>query len=65
MLPSVEALEGKPVPRGTFKACPNGQWRDVTTDELFKGKTVVVFALPGAAYFAPRVENAAAPAGFK
>jgi glutaredoxin-like protein len=26
----------------------NEQWKDVTTDELFKGKTVVVFSLPGA-----------------
>jgi glutaredoxin-like protein len=32
----------------TFKARPNDQWRDITTDELFKGRTVVVFSLPGA-----------------
>jgi glutaredoxin-like protein len=48
MLPTAESLEGKPVPNVTFKARPNDQWRDVTTDELFKGKTVVVFSLPGA-----------------
>ena len=59
MLPSAEALEGKPVPRVTFKARPNDQWRDVTTDELFKGKTVVVFALPGA--FTPTCSSAHLP----
>jgi glutaredoxin-like protein len=48
MLPSAESLEGQPVPNVTFKARPNDQWRDITTDELFKGKTVVVFSLPGA-----------------
>ncbi|TFW17928.1 glutathione peroxidase [Massilia arenosa] len=48
MLPTPDALEGKTVPQVTFKARPNNQWRDLTTDELFKGKTVVVFSLPGA-----------------
>ncbi|QNA88570.1 glutathione peroxidase [Massilia sp. Dwa41.01b] len=48
MLPSADTLEGKPVPDVTFKARPDNQWRDLTTDELFKGKTVVVFSLPGA-----------------
>ncbi|MGI4717693.1 MAG: glutathione peroxidase [Janthinobacterium lividum] len=47
-LPTAESLEGKPVPRVTFKARPNDQWQDLSTDALFKGKTVVVFALPGA-----------------
>lgn len=48
MLPTPESLEGKPVPSVTFKARPNDQWKDITSDELFKGKTVVLFALPGA-----------------
>lgn len=48
MLPSPQSLEGKPVPQVTFKARPNDQWKDLSTDELFKGKTVVVFSLPGA-----------------
>ena len=48
MLPTPESLQGKPVPKVTFKARPNDQWKDITTDELFKGKTVVVFSLPGA-----------------
>jgi glutaredoxin-like protein len=48
MIPKAEELEGKPVPQVTFKARPDNQWRDITSDELFKGKTVVLFALPGA-----------------
>ena len=48
MLPTPESLEGKPVPQVTFKARPDDQWRDIGSDELFKGKTVVVFSLPGA-----------------
>lgn len=47
-LPTAESLQGKPVPRVTFKARPDDQWRDISTDTLFKGRTVVVFALPGA-----------------
>ena len=48
MLPTPESLEGKPVPNVTFKARPNDQWKDISSDDLFKGKTVVVFSLPGA-----------------
>ena len=48
MLPTPHTLEGKPVPQVTFKARLNDQWQDITTDALFKGKTVVVFSLPGA-----------------
>lgn len=48
MLPSAESLEGKTVPSVSFKTRADNGWRDLTTDELFKGKTVVVFSLPGA-----------------
>jgi glutaredoxin-like protein len=48
MLPSAASLEGKPVPRVTFKTRIDQQWKDVTTDDVFKGKTVVAFCLPGA-----------------
>lgn len=50
-------LEGKRVPSVTFKtrvpdetASAAGQfkWQDVSSDELFAGKKVVLFALPGA-----------------
>lgn len=48
MLPTPESLEGTPVPQVTFKARPDNQWQDITSDQLFKGKTVVLFSLPGA-----------------
>lgn len=40
--------EGHSVPRVVFRTRAGGEWRDVSTDELFTGRTVVVFALPGA-----------------
>lgn len=40
--------EGQNVPNVTFRIRENNDWKSVTTDELFKGKTVVVFSLPGA-----------------
>ena len=39
---------GQAVPNVTFKVRADTDWVDVTSDDLFKGKTVVVFALPGA-----------------
>lgn len=40
--------EGNRVPDVTFRVREGDEWKNVTTDELFKGRTVVVFALPGA-----------------
>ncbi|GAA5215348.1 glutathione peroxidase [Corallincola platygyrae] len=40
--------EGQSVPQVTFHTRQGDEWVDITTDELFKGKTVVLFALPGA-----------------
>lgn len=40
--------EGQRVPNCTFRTRQNNEWVDVTTDDIFAGKTVVVFALPGA-----------------
>jgi glutathione-dependent peroxiredoxin len=40
--------EGQRVPQVAFRTRQNGDWRTVTSDELFKGRTVVVFSLPGA-----------------
>lgn len=40
--------EGQKVPSVTFPLRKNDEWINVTSDELFSGKTVVVFALPGA-----------------
>ena len=43
-----QSKEGQKVPQVTFRTRTNGEWKNVTTDELFKGKTVAVFSLPGA-----------------
>jgi glutaredoxin-like protein len=40
--------EGKRVPQVKFRTRQNDDWKDLTTDEIFRGKTVVVFSLPGA-----------------
>jgi glutathione-dependent peroxiredoxin len=40
--------EGQTIPDVVFRVRQNNQWVSITTDDLFKGKTVVVFALPGA-----------------
>ena len=40
--------EGQKVPNVTFKTRAKGEFVDVTSDDIFKGRTVVVFALPGA-----------------
>ena len=40
--------EGKKVPSVTLKYRENGEWGQITTNELFGKRTVVVFSLPGA-----------------
>ena len=40
--------EGERVPQVIFRTRTDNQWVDITTDDLFAGKTVVVFSLPGA-----------------
>ena len=40
--------EGKPVPKVTFRYRDQGEWKEITSDRLFKGRTVAVFSLPGA-----------------
>ncbi len=40
--------EGQAVPQVVFHTRQNNEWVDVSTDDIFKGKTVVLFALPGA-----------------
>ena len=41
-------IEGQKVPAVTFQARDDEGWVELNTDQLFKGKRVVVFALPGA-----------------
>ena len=52
-------MEGQRVPEVTFRTREVAQWKDVTTKELFAGKKVVVFALPGA--FTPTCSSAHVP----
>nr|WP_199316969.1 glutathione peroxidase [Chroococcidiopsis sp. [FACHB-1243]] len=40
--------EGQKVPSVKFRTRQNNSWLDMSTDEIFNGKTVVVFSLPGA-----------------
>jgi glutaredoxin-like protein len=40
--------EGNKVPNVVFKTRADGEFVDLNTDDVFKGKTVVVFSLPGA-----------------
>lgn len=54
-----ENREGQPVPDVTFRARRDHEWVNVTTDDIFKGKTVVVFALPGA--FTPTCSSTHVP----
>jgi glutaredoxin-like protein len=53
------SYEGKKVPNVTFRTRASGEWRNVTTDEIFKGKNVVVFSLPGA--FTPTCSSTHVP----
>ncbi len=40
--------EGRRVPEVSFRIRQNNEWKTVTTSDIFAGKTVVVFSLPGA-----------------
>ncbi len=50
---------GQSVPNVTFATRQNHEWVNVTTDEIFKGKTVIVFSLPGA--FTPTCSSSHLP----
>ncbi|MCW9079827.1 MAG: glutathione peroxidase [Gammaproteobacteria bacterium] len=56
---NLQNREGKPVPNVVFRTRRDHEWVDVTSDEVFKGKTVVVFALPGA--FTPTCSSTHVP----
>ncbi|KAB7710094.1 redoxin family protein [Plesiomonas shigelloides] len=53
------AHEGQAVPQVTFHTRQGDLWVNVTTDELFKNKTVIVFSLPGA--FTPTCSSSHLP----
>jgi glutaredoxin-like protein len=48
MTTELKSREGSRVPNVTFRVRQDNEWKSVSTAELFGGKTVVVFSLPGA-----------------
>ncbi|GAB4346845.1 MAG: glutathione peroxidase [Gammaproteobacteria bacterium] len=54
-----ENREGQRVPQVTFRTRRDHEWVDVTSEELFGGKTVVLFSLPGA--FTPTCSSSHVP----
>jgi glutaredoxin-like protein len=54
-----ENREGQTVPQVVFHTRQGHEWVDVSSDEVFKGKTVVVFGLPGA--FTPTCSSTHVP----
>jgi glutaredoxin-like protein len=51
--------EGQRVPAVTFRTRNENNWQDLTTSDLFAGKTVIVFSLPGA--FTPTCSSSHVP----
>lgn len=54
-----ENREGQKIPDVTFRTRVGAEWKNVSTADLFAGKTVIVFALPGA--FTPTCSSAHVP----
>ena len=55
----LENREGQKIPQVSFRARSESDWNTLTTDDIFKGKTVVVFSLPGA--FTPTCSSTHVP----
>ncbi len=55
----LENREGQRVPQTTFRTRRDHNWEVLTSDDIFAGKTVVVFALPGA--FTPTCSSSHVP----
>ena len=51
--------EGQKIPQVDFHLRRNHEWVDISSDEIFNNKTVVVFALPGA--FTPTCSSTHVP----
>ena len=51
--------EGQRVPQASWRARTESDWKTLTSDDIFKGKTVVVFSLPGA--FTPTCSSTHVP----
>lgn len=55
----LENREGQRVPQATFKTRHGHNWETLTSADIFAGKTVIVFALPGA--FTPTCSSSHVP----
>jgi glutaredoxin-like protein len=55
----LENREGRKVPQVVFRTRRDHQWVDLNSDEVFKGKTIVLFSLPGA--FTPTCSSTHVP----
>ena len=55
----IKNREGERIPQVSFHTRRNHDWVDVTSDEIFKGKMVVLFSLPGA--FTPTCSSTHVP----
>ena len=51
--------EGSSVPQVTFKTRQDNEWQDVSSEDIFNDKTVIVFSLPGA--FTPTCSSSHVP----
>lgn len=47
-MPQPRSHEGQPVPAVRLRYREGGEWKEIDTASLFKGRTVAVFSLPGA-----------------
>jgi glutaredoxin-like protein len=54
-----ELKEGQRVPSVTFRTRTNSEWKDLTSEDVFDGKSVIVFSLPGA--FTPTCSSSHVP----
>jgi len=55
----LKSIEGQRVPNVTFRTRREHEWIDRSSDDVFAGKTVVVFSLPGA--FTPTCSSSHVP----
>jgi glutathione-dependent peroxiredoxin len=54
-----KSIEGQRVPQVTFKTRRDHEWLELSTDDVFAGKSVIVFSLPGA--FTPTCSSSHVP----
>ncbi|MGH8222978.1 MAG: glutathione peroxidase [Woeseiaceae bacterium] len=54
-----KSREGRRVPSAVFRTRVEHEWRNVTTDEVFRGRNVIAFSLPGA--FTPTCSSSHVP----